>query len=394
MPRPTAQPPTGPHPTYEVSCTTCDKPCPWMVCKSNEHGNRGHWQVICFDVGQDGTKCNFVHFRSPRSSLALVAHTHTCSCHLIDHIGDPNGTEGLVLEDDPGQPLCDLGANKSHIPTSIELQLAETSKHEEEQCQHCADEIEVQNCAQYHTVVYSWVKDGGQPNVFEFQSGTLSFTWPHLSLNHQVISLMGLAAARVNEGPDYLITVVEGQLVLLKNPNLHHTQDDAKMSASPSELEVEALLLSKGKGKAKPLSEALPSPPPAKPHSRQPSLSYSAYSVPSFWTPSPPTKPSKQNIRHHSPCSPTTSDSSPPHTRRKPIEWATACPLVWPGDFYACDIAKGFRLCETISKHCQGVTKVFQKMFGVPYASTTFHAHKRHRVDVPANITDRFVKAG
>ncbi|KAG1900357.1 uncharacterized protein F5891DRAFT_1188672 [Suillus fuscotomentosus] len=310
--------------------------------------------------------------------------------HLIDHIGDPNGAEGLELEDDPGQPLCNFGADESHIPASTEhlsrspspqlhdvssvvpvveahiehlpddlqaqkltkartvparnctspengpcyhmqmpevftAQLAETSKHEEEQRQRRADEIEVQNRARYHTVVYSWVKDSGQPNMFEFQSGTPSFTWPHLSLNHQVISLMGLAAARVDEGPDYLITVVEGQLVLLKNPNvtqcvdldscirsindsppnlrshlaadraavreelcqhhnvlpapnevvfhahsrsqLHHTQDDAKMSASPSELEVEALLLSKGKGKAKPLSEASPSPPPAKPHS-------------------------------------------------------------------------------------------------------------------------------
>ncbi|KAG1824984.1 hypothetical protein EV424DRAFT_1345978 [Suillus variegatus] len=307
--------------------------------------------AICFDGGQDGMKCNFVHFGSPQTSPALVAHANTCGCHLFDHIGNPNGAEGLELEDDPGQPLHDLGADESHIPASIEClshspspqlhdvssvvpvveahiehppddlqamkptraqtvparnhtspengpcyhmqipevftaQLAETSKCEEEQCQCHADEIKAQNHAWYHTVVYSWVKDSGQPNVFEFQSGTPSFTWPHLSLNHQVISLMGLAAARVNEGPDYLITVIEGQLVLLKNPNPRHTQDDAKMSASPSELEVKALLLSKGKGKAKPLLEALP-------HSRQPSLSYSAYSVPSFWTPSPPAKPSK-----------------------------------------------------------------------------------------------------
>ncbi|KAG1900358.1 uncharacterized protein F5891DRAFT_1188673 [Suillus fuscotomentosus] len=155
-------------------------------------------------------------------------------------------------------------------------------------------------------------------------------------------------------------------------------------------------------------------------HSRQPSLSYSAYSVPSFGTLSLPAKPSKWNIRHRSPHSPTTSDSSPPHTRRKPLERATARPSVgssrahaaisggtlsdtidvdnnvkvWPGDFYACDIAKGFRLCETISKRRQGVAKVFQKMFGVPYTSTTFHAHKRRWADAPANVTDRFVKAG
>ncbi|KAG1808064.1 hypothetical protein EV424DRAFT_1543608 [Suillus variegatus] len=485
------------------------------------------------------------------------------SCLLFDHIGDPNGTEELELEDDPGLPLHDLGADESHIPASIErlsclpspqlhnisivvpiveahiehppddlqakkstrartipahnraspengpryhmqmpevftVQLAETSKHEEEQCQHCADEIEAQNHARYHTVVYSWVTDGGQPNMFEFQSGMSSFTWPHLSLNQQVISLMGLAAARVNKGvgaasvihvwnhrrrewqgvqPDYLVTVVEGQPVLLKNPNitqcvdldsciqsiddsppnlhshlaancaavceelhqhhnilpasndivfhahshsqLHHTQDDVKMSASPSELEVEALLLSKGKGKVKRLSEASPSPPPAKPCSRQPSLSYSAYLISSFGMPSLPSKPSK-NIRCCSPCSPTTSvDSSPPCTRHKPLEWAAAHPStgssrahaaisggtlsnlidvdnnvkIWPGDFYACDIAKGFRLCEMISKRCQGVAKVFQKMFGVPYASTTFHAHKKCWADAPANITDRFVKA-
>ncbi|KAG1792079.1 uncharacterized protein HD556DRAFT_1444859 [Suillus plorans] len=534
----------------------------------------------------DGTKCNFVHFGSPRSSPAPVAHAHTrqrtrsahlpvpkrcvcmvvsCSstrvnkncaqstcrkhcrrlggCHLFDHVGDPNGAEGLELKDDPGLPLCDLGDDESHIPASIEhlshspspqlhgvssvapiveahiehppddlqakkptrartipahnrpspedgpcyhmqmpevftAQLAETSKREEEQRQRCADEIEAQNRARYHTVVYSWVTDVGQPNVFEFQSGTSSFTWPHLSLNQQVISMMGLAAARVNEGvgatsvihvwnhrrrewqgvqPDYLITVVEGQPVLLKNPNvtqcvdldsfreeLHqhhnvlpapnevvfhahsrsqprHTQDDVKMSALPSELEVEALLLSKGKGKAKHLSEASPSPPPAKPCSRQPSLSYSAYSISSFGTPSPPPKPSKRNIRCRSPHSPTTSvDSSPPHTHCKPLEWATVRPLtgssrahaaisggthsdlidvdndvkIWPGDFYTCDIAKGFRLCETISKCRQGVAKVFQKMFGVPYASTTFHAHKKRWADAPANITDRFVKAG
>ncbi|KAG1790324.1 uncharacterized protein HD556DRAFT_1490842 [Suillus plorans] len=317
-------------------------------------------------------------------------------CHLFDHIGNPNGAEGLELEDDPGQPLHDLGADESHIPASIEClshspspqlhdvssvvpvveahiehppddlqamkptraqtvparnhtspengpryhmqipevftaQLAETSKCEKEQCQCHADEIKAQNHAWYHTVVYSWVKDSGQPNVFEFQSGTPSFTWPHLSLNHQVISLMGLAAARVNEGPDYLITVIEGQLVLLKNPNPRHTQDDAKMSASPSELEVKALLLSKGK----------------------------VHIVPQqVWTP------------------------------------AHLILIVWPGDFYACDIAKGFRLCKMISKCCQGVAKVFQKMFGVPYTSTTFHVHKRRWADAPANITDRFVKAG
>ncbi|KAG1787091.1 uncharacterized protein HD556DRAFT_1449146 [Suillus plorans] len=188
----------------------------------------------------DGTKCNFVHFGSPRSSPAPVAHAHTRQrtrsahlpvpkrrvhlggCHLFDHVGDPNGAEGLELEDDPGLPLHDLGADESHIPASIErlsrspspqlhgvssvapvveahiehppddlqakkptrartiparnraspengpryhmqmpevftAQLAETSKREEEQRQHHADEIEAQNRARYHTVVYSWV---------------------------------------------------------------------------------------------------------------------------------------------------------------------------------------------------------------------------------------------
>ncbi|KAG1844810.1 hypothetical protein DFJ58DRAFT_843913 [Suillus subalutaceus] len=518
---------------------------------------------------QDGTKCNFVHFGSPRSSPAAVAHTHTrqqtrsarlpvpklpClgGCHLFDHVGDPNGAEGLELEDDPEHPddqdavaglpddddpapierlsrspsphLHDVSGvvapiietHIEHLPDNLQAkkpmrartaparnraspdsgpqyhmqmpevfttQLAETSKREEEQRQRHADKIEAQNRAWYHTVVYSWVKDGGQPNVFEFQSGTSSFTWPHLSLNHQVISLMGLAAAGVDEGPGYLITVVEGQPVLLKNPNVtqcvdldscirsisdsppnlrshlaadraavreelrqhhnvlpapnkvvfhahshshsqpHYAQDNVKMGNSPSELEVEALLLSKGKGKVKPPLETSPSPPPAEPHSRQPSLSYSAYSIPSFGTLSPPPKPFKRNVRRRSPCSPTTSvDSSPPppRTRRKPLERATARPSVgsstahaaisggtlsdpidvdndvkvWPGDFYACDIAKGFRLCETISKRRQGVGAVFRKMFGVPYASTTYHTHKKRWADAPANVTDKFIKAG
>ncbi|KAG1844954.1 hypothetical protein DFJ58DRAFT_731034 [Suillus subalutaceus] len=559
---------------------------------------------------QDGTKCNFVHFGSPRSSPAAVAHTHThqqtrsarlpvpkrrvcmvvgCSstcvnknctrstcrkhcrrlggCHLFNHVGDPNGAEGLELEDDqdavaglpddddpapieclsrsPSPHLHDVSGvaapiietHIEHLPDNLQakkptrartapacnraspdsgpryhmqmpevftMQLAETSKREEEQCQRHADEIEAQNRAWYHTVVYSWVKDGGQPNMFEFQSGTSSFTWPHLSLNHQVISLMGLATAGVDEGvgaasiihvwnhrrrewrgvqPGYLITVVEGQPVLLKNPNVtqcvdldscirsisdsppnlrshlaadraavreelrqhhnvlpapnevvfhahshshsqpHYAQDNVKMGNSPSELEVEALLLSKGKGKAKPPLETSPSPPPAEPHSRQPSLSYSAYSIPSFGTPSPPPKPFKRNVRRRSPRSPTTSvDSSspPPRTRRKPLERATARPLVGsstahaaisggtlsdpidvdndvkvrPGDFYTCDIAKGFRLCETISKRRQGVGAVFQKMFGVPYASTTYHTHKKRWADAPANVMDKFIKAG
>ncbi|KAG1828303.1 hypothetical protein DFJ58DRAFT_849119, partial [Suillus subalutaceus] len=190
-------------------------------------------------------------------------------CHLFDHIGDPNGAEGLELEDDPEHPddqdavaglpddddpapierlsrspsphLHDVSGvaapiietHIEHLPDNLQAkkptrartvparnraspdsgpryhmqmpevfttQLAERSKCEEEQCQRHADEIEAHNRARYHTVVYSWVKDGGQPNVFEFQSGTSSFTWPHLSLNHQVISLMGLAAAGVDEG--------------------------------------------------------------------------------------------------------------------------------------------------------------------------------------------------
>lgn len=305
---------------------------------------------------------------------------------------------------------------------------------------------------------------------------------------------MGLAAASVDGGvgaasiihvwnhrrrewrgvqPGYLVTVIEGQPVLLRNPNVtqcvdldscirsisdsppnlrshlaadraavreelrqHHNvlpaphevlfhahsrsqlSDDVKMDTLPSELEVEDLLLSKRKGKAKRSSRASSSPP-AKPRSRQPSISYSAYSIPSFGTPSPPPKFSRVRLRR-SPRSPTTStDSSPPRTRRKPLERATARPSVgsstahpsissgtpsdpidvddvkvWPGDFYACDIAKGFRLCETISKRRQGVGAVFQKMFGVPYASTTFHAHKKRWADAPANITDKFIKAG
>ncbi|KAG2125124.1 hypothetical protein DEU56DRAFT_962893 [Suillus clintonianus] len=453
-------------------------------------------------------------------------------CHLFDHVGDPNGAEELELEDDDHDntnldgdepnipapverspsptvaPVVEAEAHTDHphdipqakkpsrartvptrsraspepgpryhmqMPEVFTAQLAETSKREEEQRQRRADEIEAQNRAR--TAV--------QPNVFEFQSGTSSFTWPHLSLDHGVISLMGLAAASIDGGvgaasiihiwnhqrrewrgvqPGYLVTVIEGQPVLLRNtnvtqcvdldscirsindspPNLrshlaadraavreelrqHHnvlpapnevlfhahsrSQPQPQMGTLPSELEVEALLLSKGKGKVKPSSQASPSPPP----SRQPSASYSGYSIPSFGTPSPPPKFSIVRRRR----SPRSPSSSPPRTRRKPLERATARPSVgsstahpsisggtlsdpidvddvkvWPGDFYACDVAKGFRLCETISKRRQGVGAVFQKMFGVPYASTTFHAHKKRWADAPANITDKFIKAG
>jgi len=111
--------------------------------------------------------------------------------------------------------------------------------------------------------------------------------------------------------------------------------------------------------------------------------------------------------------------SSPPRTRRKPLHRATARhsagsstaharlslgtlsdPIdiddvkVWLGDFYACDIAKGFALCGAVGKRRQGVGAVFQKMFGVPYVSTTFHVHRKRWEDAPATVTDKFIKAG
>ncbi|KAG1824783.1 uncharacterized protein BJ212DRAFT_1295868 [Suillus subaureus] len=148
---------------------------------------------------------------------------------------------------------------------------------------------------------------------------------------------MGLAAAGINKGVDAASII-----------HPCHTQDDIKIGTLPSELEVEALLLSKGK--AKPLLEASP-------------RSLTAHAVISEAM---------------------LSDLIDVDNDVK----------VWPGDFYACNIAKGFRLCETISKHCQGVAAVFQKIFRVSYASTTFHAHKKHWADVPAKVMDRFIKAG
>ncbi|KAG1859678.1 hypothetical protein F4604DRAFT_1684633 [Suillus subluteus] len=394
------------------------------------------------------------------------------------------------------------------MPEVFTKQLAETSKCDEVQRQRHADEIEAQNRACYHTVVYAWVKDSSQPNVFEFQSGTLSFNWPHLSLSDEVLSMMGLAATSINKGvgsasiihvwnhsrrewqgvqPGYLITVVEGQPVLLKNlnitncidlnscvqrandspPNIRtrlaaehaavrsdlHKHNNAlpdpnkvvfrphvKLSTPPSELEVEALLLSKGKGKAKHPADRTPSPRSDQSFQAKPSPSYSAYSIPSFGTPSPPPKakrlvhhrspsfntpspppkPKRLTRRHRNPRSPTTSldSSSPPH--QKPLHRATAHPStgsstahahvslgtlsdpididndvkVWPGDFYACDIAKGFTLCGAVGKRRQGVGAVFQKMFGVPYVSTMFHVHRKRWEDAPATVTDRFIKAG
>ncbi|KAG2360983.1 hypothetical protein BDR07DRAFT_1486445 [Suillus spraguei] len=132
------------------------------------------------------------------------------------------------------------------MPEVFTAQLKETSRHKEEQRHRHTDEIEAQNRARYHIVVYSLIKDGGHPNIFEFQLGTSSFAWPHLSLNHQVISLMGLATAGLDEGvgaasiihvwnhqrrewrgvrPRYLVTVVEGRPVLLKNPNVTQCVD-------------------------------------------------------------------------------------------------------------------------------------------------------------------------
>ncbi|KAG2118495.1 hypothetical protein BD769DRAFT_1672139 [Suillus cothurnatus] len=383
------------------------------------------------------------------------------------------------------------------MPEVFMEQLAETLKRDEVQRQRRADEIEAQNRARYHIVVYAWVKDGSQPNVFEFQSGTSMFHWPHLSLSDEVLSIMGLAATNVihiwnhsrcewqGVQPGYLIIVVEGQPILLKNtsvtdcidldsciwcandspPNIrthlaaecaavhldlrkhNNTLPNAdevvfrphvKLRTSSSELEVEALLSSEGKGK----DPANRSPSPVNNHALQakPSPSYSAYSIPSFGTPSPPSKPKRLVCRHspslsmpspppkpkrpasrcQSPHSPTTSvGSSPPRTRQKPLHWATARPSagsstaharlslgtlsdpididnvkVWPGDFYACDIAKGFALCGAVGKRHQGVSAVFQKMFGVPYVSTTFHVHRKRWEDAPATVTDKFIKAG
>ncbi|KAG1856324.1 hypothetical protein C8R48DRAFT_675115 [Suillus tomentosus] len=573
MPRSAPQPaPTGPRPQYEVSCTTCNKACPWTVCKSNDHGNHGHWQAICFDAREDGTTCNFVHFGSPQSSpvpkvtrtrqrtrsAQLPAPTHracivvgcrstrvnkncarnTCrkhckhlgGCHLTDHAGSgvAINADSLELEDDPedtgdthavppdndDKPIIPVPVETLHLPSpqphappttpTVEAstanmpdnsrlahprvprartvpahnrapqedgphycmqmpevfteQLAETSKRNEVQRQRRADEIEAQNRARYHTVVYVWVEDGSQPNVFEFQSGILVFNWPHLSLSEEVLSMMGLAATSVNKGvgsasiiqvwnhsrrewrgvqPGYLITVVEGQPVLLKSPNITdcvdldscirrindsppnirthlaaecaavhadlHNHNNAlpdpndvvfrphvKLSTSPLELEVEALLLSKGKGKAKRPADRSPSALSNQSFRAKPSPTYSAYSIPSFGTPSPPPKP-KRLVRRRG--------SSTAHARVSlgmlfnPIDIDDDV-KVWPGDFYACDIAKCFTLCGAVGKRRQGVGAVFQKMFSASYVSTTFHVHRKRWEDAPATVTNRFVKAG
>jgi hypothetical protein len=224
----------------------------------------------------------------------------------------------------------------------------------------------------------------------------------------------------------------------LPNANEVVFRPHVKLHTSSSELEVEALLSSEGKGK----DPANRSPSPVNNHALQakPSPSYSAYSIPSFSTPSPPSKP-KWLVHCHSPslsmlspppkpkwpasrcqspCSPTTSvGSSPPCTCQKPLHQATARPSagsstahaclslgtlsdpididdvkVWLGDFYACDIAKGFALCGAVGKRCQGVGAVFQKMFCVPYVSTAFHVHRKRWEDAPATVTDKFIKAG
>ncbi|KAG1859230.1 hypothetical protein F4604DRAFT_1930771 [Suillus subluteus] len=139
-------------------------------------------------------------------------------------------------------------------------------------------------------------------------SHTFTFNWPHLSLSDKVLSIMGLAATSIihvwnhsqrewqGVQPGYVITVVECQPILLKNPSITNCIDfdscirctndsppnictylaaecaavhldlrkynntlpnadevvfcpHVKLHTSSSELEVEALLLLKGKGK-------------------------------------------------------------------------------------------------------------------------------------------------
>ncbi|KAG2130592.1 hypothetical protein BD769DRAFT_1386979 [Suillus cothurnatus] len=486
MPRSAPQPaPTGPRPQYEVS-----------LCKLNDHGNRGRWQAICFDVREDGITCNFVHFG------------RLGGCHLTNHAGSgvPLDAEGLELEDGPedtgdthavlpdnddNEPIIPIPAEtppclpspQPHAPPTVEAltmdmpdnlrvahprvprahtvpahnrvsqengphycmqmpevfteQLAETLKRDEVQRQRRADEIEAQNHAHYHTVVYAWVKDGSQPNVFEFQSGTSMFHWPHLSLSDEVLSIMGLAATSVIHVWNHSQRECCIRCANDSPPNIR-THLAAERAAVHLDLSPYLIIGVGGGGSV--IIRGSPSPVNNHTLQAKPSPSYSAYSIPSFGTPSPPSKPKRlvrrrspslstpspppkpkwPASRRQSPRSPTTSvGSSPPRTRRKPLHWATACPSagsstahaclslgtlsdpidindvkVWPGDFYACDIAKGFALCGAVGKCRQGVGAIFQKMFGVPYVSTTFHVHRKRWEDAPATVTDKFIKAG
>ncbi|KIJ06986.1 hypothetical protein PAXINDRAFT_19811 [Paxillus involutus ATCC 200175] len=57
--------PIGPRPDYQVNCSTCGRELEWTVCQSNAKGNRGRWQVRCYNhkEGQQG----FHRWGSPKT---------------------------------------------------------------------------------------------------------------------------------------------------------------------------------------------------------------------------------------------------------------------------------------------------------------------------------------
>ena len=165
--------------------------------------------------------------------------------------------------------------------------------------------------------------------------------------------------------------------ISVKNEPSRPSNSDAPMSAHQR----------KGKQRAKPMKSKSPEPSSG---SEIASLD-SASELEQPQSVNVPAKRRHRLLRHHPSTMTTSHESSTrqPLVKRestgsllshggskdKPIEVKTV--LTWPVDFYACDIAEGFKVCHTAANTHKSVATAFKTFFGIPFVSSTFYDNRK-----------------
>ncbi|KAF8834035.1 hypothetical protein BDN67DRAFT_1050825 [Paxillus ammoniavirescens] len=200
--------PIGPHPDYQVNCSTCGCELEWTVCQSNAKGNRGN---------TDGAGSLLLHDPDAGPAALPQQLQPPQTDRSGHHAAESEEIDELFSETEPVAPRRP-GNSRMKVKHSI--------------------------------TVYAWLEDGKAPRVFNFQASSTNsgrsnavFIWLHFYLNYEVLSTLGLPAVLPSSSAvpqsgvelynlvgckwcgicqNHLVVLSEGDVILLKAAGVYN----------------------------------------------------------------------------------------------------------------------------------------------------------------------------